>query len=69
MPLFITYWSIVDYQEKIQTKIFNSTETGDKYVNLFQATDLSLYPPKTSESRKFSNIFRRYRKRPVGKMD
>ena len=32
----------------------------------FLATGLFLYPRKTSENQRFSNVFRRYRKRPVG---
>ena len=31
----------------------------------FYATDLSLYPMKTSENLSFSDVFRGYRKRPV----
>ena len=34
-------------------------------INLFHATIFSLYPLKTSENQRFSDVFRRYRKRPV----
>ena len=34
-------------------------------IDLFYATGLFLYPLKTSENQRFSNVFRSYRKRPV----
>ena len=34
-------------------------------LNPFHATDLFLYPRKTSENLRFSDVFRGYRKRPV----
>ena len=33
--------------------------------NPFHATGLFLYPLKTSENQRFSDVFRGYRKRPV----
>ena len=36
-----------------------------KLVKPFHATDLLLYPPKTPENQKFSDILKGYRKRPV----
>ena len=35
-------------------------------INSFYTTGLYLYPLKTSENLWFSDVFRRYRKRPVG---
>ena len=34
-------------------------------INPFQATGLFLYPLKTSENQRFSDVFRGHRKRPV----
>ena len=34
-------------------------------INPFYATGLFLYPLKTSENQRFSDVFRGYRKRPV----
>ena len=34
-------------------------------INRFHATGLFLYPLKTSENQRFSDVFRCYRKRPV----
>ena len=35
------------------------------FLNLFYATGLFLYPLKTSENQRFSDVFRGYRKKPV----
>ena len=39
-----------------------------RYFNSFNATALFLYPLKTSENNRFSDVFRGYRKRPVDEM-
>ena len=36
-------------------------------LNPFYATGLFLYPLKTSENQRFSDVFMGYRKRPVGR--
>ena len=43
----------------------NTIQTAEANVNPFHATGLFLYPLKTSESHRFSDVFRGYRKRPV----
>ena len=40
-------------------------ELGTNGLNVFHATDFSLYPLKRSEYHRFSDVFREYRKRPV----
>ena len=43
---------------------FTDTKTIER-VNPFHATGLFLYPLKTSENQRFSDVFRGYRTRPV----
>ena len=51
----------------ILSSILQQGNTGRKlfYINPFPGTGLILYPLKTSEDQRFSDIFRRYRKKPV----
>ena len=47
------------------TEISNRTTIGVRLFNPFHATDLFLYPLKTSENNRFCDILRRYEKGPV----
>ena len=47
------------------TEISNRTTISVRLFNPFHATDLFLYPLKTSENNRFCDILRRYEKGPV----
>ena len=49
----------------VNTWYVSSSIIWIKLVKPFHATGLLLYPPKTPENQKFSDIFKGYRKRPV----
>ena len=41
------------------------TKVKSQFVNLCHTTGLFLHPPKTSENQRFSDVSRRYRKKPM----
>ena len=59
--------SIRPDRSKYNTQTINQTWDYEwlSFINLFNDTGLFLYPLKTSENLWFSNVFRKYRERPV----
>ena len=49
---------LVNYERQVNTYLALN-------INPFHATGLFLYPLKTSENHRFSDVFRGYQKRPV----
>ena len=57
--------SVLKWLNNIMSVYRKSQKDFLTHINPFHATDLFLYPQKTLETYRFSDVFRGYRKRPV----